>query len=127
MLGRFPRFHQVVVKPDGVNALDGGLSIGVGGEQYFAGLRIQLDGLGEELGAGHLRHALVDEKQRQGVVAALQFLDGLQGLTPRAGLDDPVLAAEVLPQIALHGTEHLRVVVDREDDGFGQGPLSPRW
>ncbi len=124
LLGRIPGLHQIVVQPNGVDALDGRFGVGVGGEQHFARLGIELARLGQELGAIHGWHALVGQKQGDGRIASFELARGFQRLGPRGGLDDSIVAAIVPAQIALDGIEHLRFVIYRENDGLGHGNTS---
>ena len=77
-LRRIPRLHQVVIEPDVVDRPDGSLGVGVGREQNALGGREKRDGLAEELDAGHLRHALVHEEQRNGIIAELQLAQRIE-------------------------------------------------
>ena len=72
----------------------------------------------EELRAGHVRHALVHEEERDLRAALLQLADGVERLRAGRRLHDAVVGAEVVPEIALDGVQDFGVVVDREEDGF---------
>ena len=61
LLRRIPRLEQVVVEVDDVDGVDGRAGVGVGGEQYPAGRRVEVHRLLEELEPAHLRHAVVGE------------------------------------------------------------------
>lgn len=113
--GRIPRFHQVVVELNAVDRRDGRLGVGVGGEQDLAGFGEQLTGLLQELHAAHVRHALVAEQQGDGLVAAQELAQLLQGCRARGAPGEAVVAAVSAPHIALNGVEHCLVVVDDQD------------
>jgi hypothetical protein len=75
--------------------------------------------LAQELRAGHVRHALIDEKERDGRAAALQFPGGLDRLRSRPRGQDAVRLAVAVPQIPIDRVQDFRIIVDRENDGFG--------
>ena len=55
------------------------------------------------------------------------FAQRLERLVARAGADDPVALAESAPQIARHGGEDDRLVVDYDDGGSPAGRLGHVW
>jgi len=118
LLRGVPRLHQIVVEADFVNAGDRRLGVGVGRQQNLAGLGKDLLGLGQKLDAGHLRHALVDQKQGDRGVALLKLLQDFEGFRAIAGTDDAVVAAKVSAQIAADGVQDLRLIVQRQDNGL---------
>ena len=69
----------------------------------------------EVLRAGHPRHPLVGDQQRDLVAAAAQLGQQLERLGARARAQDPVALAEAAPQVARDGGEHRGLVVDRDD------------
>ena len=73
LLGRVPGLHQVVVEAGGIDGADGGLGIGVGGEQHPFSIREKLAGVSQQLHALHFGHALVGQHQRQRLFAAAQL------------------------------------------------------
>ena len=109
-----------MIQSDRVDALDGSLGIGIGGQQDLARIGIKLHGLSQKLGPGHPGHTLIDQEKCQRVISAFEPLNGFERLYARAGFDDPVFAAVVLSQVALDRIQYLRFVVDGQDDGFGQ-------
>ena len=58
-----------MIEVDDVDRVDGGMGVGVGGQQHAAGQRVDVHGLLEELDAAHLRHPVVGEEHRHGVAA----------------------------------------------------------
>lgn len=77
-----PGLEQVVVEADVVDRTDGGVGVGVGGEQQLlGGRRLRLGPL-EQLDAGHRRHALVGDDQGDGLIAQRQLVQDRQGLAP---------------------------------------------
>src|SRR5688500_2970722 len=107
-----------MVEPDLVDRRDGGVGVGVCREQHAAGVGIELHRLEQELRAGHLRHALVDQEERDGHAAALQLFDGLERDCTRGCLYDPVIGPEMMPEVTLNGVEDFRVVIDRKQNWF---------
>ena len=80
---------------------------------------MQLAQLAQKLRAGHVRHALIDQEQRDRRAAALQLARGVERLRRRLRGDDPVVLTVALPQIALDRAQHFVIVVDGQDDGLG--------
>jgi hypothetical protein len=68
----------------------------------------------EELHAAHLWHPLIDEQQRDCVVALAELVEGRQRLGAGACAYDAVVSAKVPAQVTFDGSEHARVVSDRE-------------
>ncbi len=124
ILGRIPRLHQVVVEADFVDARDGGLRVGVGREQDLLRVGEDLDRRAEELRAAHAGHALVDEQDGERPFAGLQLAHGRQRLLSAARLHHAHAVLEVPAQIALDRVEHLRLVVDGEEDRLLHGTSS---
>jgi hypothetical protein len=120
-LRRVPGFHQVIVQPHFVDGVDRRLGIGVGGEQDAFGLRIDLDGLHQKFHSSHLRHALVNQKQRHGLIALLQSCQVVQGGPAAVDRDDAVFLSIMGPQVALDGVQHRAVIIQGEDHGFCHG------
>ena len=52
----------------------------VGEDPHLARLRVELNRVFEELSATHLRHALIDNEQRHGLIALLELLEQFHGL-----------------------------------------------
>ena len=75
---------------------------------------IDLRGLFQELGAGHLRHSLVGHEHGDWSAPLLEAVDRVQRLCTRARLGDAVLAAIVRPKIALDGVQDRGLVIDGE-------------
>lgn len=113
-----PRLEQVVVEPDLVDRADGGVGVGVGREEQLLGRRrLRVCPL-EQLDAGHLRHSLVGDDERDRLVAQRQLVQDRERLRARGRTQYPVVGAVLLAQITGdRGGDH-RVVVDRQDDWF---------
>ena len=62
-----------MVEVDDVDRVDGGVGVGVGGQQDPTCRRVQVHGLFEELDAGHLRHPVVGNQHRDGFAPQLEF------------------------------------------------------
>jgi hypothetical protein len=80
--------------------------------------------LEEELGAAHLRHALVHQEERDLVAPLEELVQGLEGLGAGGRLDDAVVRTEVMPEVPLDGFEDLAIVIDGEQDGLLHGQRS---
>ena len=126
LLGRIPGLGEVVVDPHLVDGADGGVGVGVGGEQHAPGVRRARDRRGQQLHARHLGHALVHEQERDRVAALGQAVEQGERRRPRRGLQHAIALAVVAPQVALDGARHLGVVVDGEQDGFRAGHATGR-
>ena len=105
LLGRVPGLEEVLVEADLVDRSNGDVGVGVGGQQDALRLGLERERLGEELGAGHRRHALVDEEQRHRIVALGQLAHDLERVGPGAGADDAVVVRVARAQVALDGPQ----------------------
>ena len=105
LIRRLPRLHQVVVQLDFVDRVDGRGRVGVRREQHAACFRLQRDRLVQELGAAHLRHSLIDEKERNAVATRGQLTDGVDGLLRRIDREDPIVRRELRLEIAFDGAQ----------------------
>src|SRR2546421_8337210 len=77
---------------------------------------MQFHGFREEADAIHLRHALVSEKKRDGIVAGFEFAERGDGGAARVCTHDAIAVRIAAAQIALDGAQDLRVVVDRSEE-----------
>jgi hypothetical protein len=55
---------------------------------------------------------VVGKEDRDRGVPRLELTYGVEGVGPRASLDDAILGAKVPPEVPLDGVEDLRLVVD---------------
>ena len=117
LLRRVPRLEQVVVEVDDVDGLDGGVGVGVGGQQHPARAGVEVHRGLEEVQPVHARHAVVGEQHRHGVAAQLHLAQRVQGLLARFGADDAVRVAVAPAQVARDGARDTGVVVDGQDRG----------
>ena len=69
--GRIPGLHEVVVDASVVDGINRSAGIGVGREQGALGEWMKFHSFGQEADAVHLRHALVGQKESNGIVAGL--------------------------------------------------------
>ena len=58
-----------MVQVDDVDGLDRGMGVGIGGQQYPAGDRIDVHRLFEEVDTAHLGHPVVGDEHRHRVAA----------------------------------------------------------
>lgn len=101
-----PGLGQVAKDAAVVERVDGGIEVGIAGEENPQGLRIALASLRQQFGAAHLRHALVADQH------LYPFrLQALQG-APRVALGEHlVMATELHGQAA----QDALLVIDEED------------
>ncbi len=118
-LRRIPGFHEVMVHVDAVDGANGRIGVRVSRQQGALGFRVKLDGLFQELHARHARHSLVHEEQRHGLVAEFQPLYGFKGRSAGIRGDDLVTVTVLAAQVALHGAQHIRIIVHSPDYRFG--------
>jgi hypothetical protein len=64
--------------------------------------------------ACHFRHPLVNEEQRDGVLALSQFLKSLQSTLARIRPQNAVPVGITLPKITVNGAEYVRIIVDNQ-------------
>jgi hypothetical protein len=107
-----------VIEPDLIDRGDRRLRVGIRREEHLPRLGIELDRFLEKLRSRHLGHALVDEKERDGVAPLLELMRSLQRMPSGADLDDAVVGTEVLAKITIDGVQDLRIVVYGEDNGL---------
>ena len=74
LLRWIPRLEQVVIEVDDVDRVDGGVGVGVRGEQHPSRGRIEVHRLLEELDTAHLRHPVVGDEHRDRFAPQPEFL-----------------------------------------------------
>ena len=104
-----------------VDGADGGLGIGVGGEENALGVGESRDGARQKLDAVHLRHAVIDQEQGQGLAALLQLIEEGQCGLAGVGRQHPIVGSVLAAQVALDGLQNFGVVVDGQKDRFCHG------
>jgi hypothetical protein len=109
---RIPGLHQVVVNFSFVDSIDGGVGVGVSGEQCTFGLGMNVHGLGEKSNAIHAGHALVGQEQSHGIVSRFELAQGAQRGAAGIGAHHAVLLGIVAAQVALDGAQHFRIVIN---------------
>ena len=62
--------------------------------------------------ARHFRHPLVNQEQRDGVLALSQFLKSLESTLARIRPQNAVPVGITLSKIAVNGAEYFRVIVN---------------
>ncbi len=93
---------------DFVDRLNGRVGIGVGRQQYAASVGIDLHGLGQELDAVHLWHAVIDQQQRHRIVALLQPPQQIERRRSGIRAQDTILLRIFAAKIALDGAREHR-------------------
>lgn len=124
LFGRVPGFDQVIVQPQLVDGLDGDVGVGIGGQQHALGFGEDLPGGDQELGAGHLRHALVDQHQGDRPAAPLERGERLERHPAGAGFDDAVALAVGALQVERHGLQHIGFVIHCQQNRLVCHPVS---
>ena len=74
--------------------------------------------LAQHLDAAHPRHALIDDEQRDGLVANLEVAEHAQRLGSGERTHDAVVASITPADVAHDRSEHRGFVVNREYDWF---------
>jgi hypothetical protein len=118
LLWRVPWLGEIVVNLGGVDRPDGGLGIGVGGEQGALGFGIKLLRLLKKIDAGHARHALVGEEQGDRVASLLELDAGIEGRLSGTRPQDAICRAIFSAQVLDDRLKHAHVVVDGKNDWF---------
>ena len=118
LLGRVPWLQQVVVEVDDVDRVDGGVGVGVGGQQHAPRHRIQIHRPLEEFDAAHLRHPVVRDQHRDRLATQFEFLKRLQRVGTGFRADDAVLLAVMAAQVAGDRARHRGIVVHGQQHWF---------
>ena len=88
-----------MVEVDDVDRLDGGVGVGVRGEERPTGVGEQVHRLLEELEPAHLGHAMVGQQHCDQVAAQLQLTQRLQGLWAGLGPHHAIVLAVLTAEI----------------------------
>ncbi len=118
LLGRIPRLEQVMVQVDDVDGVDGGMGVGVRGQQHPLGGRIEVHRRLEEVDTGHLGHPVVGDEHRDRLTSQLELLEGVQRVRARFRPHDPIGIAVFASQIPGNGPGHPGIVVDGQHHRF---------
>ncbi len=110
---RVPRLGEVIVDVDFVNRPNRRIGVGVGSQKRPAHPRVVLQGLLEELHAGHPRHPLVDDQEGHRLLRQPQLAERFQCFAARTRPQDAVMLRIPGAEVACDGAQHLRVIVDR--------------
>ena len=113
---RVPGLVEVVVNARGIDGANGGLGVGVSGEEHAACVRIDVARPLQQFHAGHAGHALVADDQRHGFVARFQLGQRIQRGLPAGGAHHPVGFAILPAQVLDHGLKDAYVVVNCQED-----------
>jgi hypothetical protein len=124
---RIPGLHQVVVERHLIDAGDGRLGVGVGGQQHLLRFRVDLARLGQELRARHAGHALIDQEQSApGSPRCFSLRAASSPSAPDAAVMIRIVA-EAAAEVQRDGVQHLRFVVDGEGSRACGRPPLPAW
>ena len=107
-----------MVQVDDVDGVDGGVGVGVGGQQHPLGRRIEVHRRLEEVDTGHLRHPVVGDEHRDRLTPQLELLEGVQRVRARFRPHDPVGVAVLATQVPGNGSGHRGIVVDGQHHRF---------
>jgi hypothetical protein len=116
LLRRIPRLEQVMIEVDEVDGVDGGVGVGVGGQQHAARRRVEVHRPLEKFDAAHLRHPVVGDQHGDRLAPQLELLQGLQGVRPRLGPHDAVPVSVLATQVAGDRAGNRGIVVDGQQD-----------
>ena len=67
-----------MVQVDDVDGVDGGVGVGVRGQQHPLGRRIEVHRRLEEVDTGHLGHPVVGDEHGDRLTSQLELLEGVQ-------------------------------------------------
>ena len=112
LLGRIPGLQQIVVELNVVDRADGGVGVGVSGQQGSLCFGIEFPGLLKGFDAVHLRHAVVDQQQGHSLVALLQPAQQIERGRPGIRPQDAVALVVTLFQVAFDRAQDVGIVVD---------------
>ena len=95
----------------GIDGGDSGIGVSVGGQQGALGLREQLHRFPQHIEAGHLRHALIGQGERQAVASRLELLHQIDRAASGIGSQDAVVLAILAPQIAFDRAQNFGFII----------------
>ena len=101
-----------------VDRLNRRIGVRVGGQQDALGVGEKLHRLSEEFHPGHLRHPLIDQKQRHRIAPPLEPLQRLQGGRAGVSAQHSVVLGIPAAQVTLDRAQYFRVVVNRQQYGL---------
>jgi hypothetical protein len=104
------------VDSSGVDGADGGLGVGIRGEEDTARVRIDITSTLEHFDASHSGHALVADYQSDGFFARFELGQRVERGGPAGGPHDPVGFAIFAAQILDDGLKDAYVIVNRQQD-----------
>ena len=98
----------------GIDGADGRLGVGVSGEQDAARVRIELAGAFEQFDAAHAGHALVAEKEGNGLFSCFDLGKGVESGLPAGGAHHPVFSSIMAPEVLHNRFQDVHVIVYRQ-------------
>ena len=90
-LGRIPRLQQVVMDSRGVDRGNRRVGICIRSEEGAFGLGKELHALAQYVESGHVRHALIGERQGEAVPPGFQLLQKIDRATAGIGSQNAVI------------------------------------
>ena len=119
MLGRgIPRLQEKIIDVGFVDGADGGIGVGIGGEQGALGVGEDAHAFLEKRHTVHVRHALVGQQEGHAIVADFQLFEERERAFGGIASDHAVFGAVFRAQIALDGAQNIGVVVNTQQYWF---------
>jgi hypothetical protein len=112
--GRIPRLQEKIIDAGLIDGTDGGVGIGIRGEQRPLRAGKNPHGLLQEFDSIHVRHALVGKQESHAIITDLQLLQQIESALGRVAADDAVFGAVLRTEIALNRSQHIGVVIHTE-------------
>ena len=107
LVRRVPGLQKKIIDVGLIDGADGGVHVGVSGQQCPLGLGKNPHALLQKLDAIHARHALVGQQQGHAVIPHLQLLQQIQRAFRRIAANHPVFGAIFRTQIALDRPQNI--------------------
>ena len=115
-LGRIPGLLEVIVDLRGVDRGDGGVGVGVGGEQRALRRWRQRPGFGQELHPVQIRHPLIGQDHRDRLRVLAFVPEHVQPFGAALRADHSIVTAILGDKVTADRAQHLRVIVHGEDE-----------
>ena len=86
-----------------------------------------MTGRAQHIDAGHRRHTLIGEDHGESPLSRCQLIDQVECFLATPGTQNLIRLGVPRPQVAHHGAENLRLVVDRQYDRQLRGHRARKW